>query len=274
MNAESENSNEAPIIVKIGGGAGINTKGIISDLANESRPVVIVLGANAIRDRVSERMEAPTKLITSVSGYDSVYSDKNAIDMIMMTYAGLARGRLVELCQRYGRNAVGLSGLDGQLIQGEKNRGIRVRENGKTLIRRDFSGKPREVNVNLLRLLLDSGYTPILSIPIMNTDGTALNADNDNIIAVLHRALEAQRIYQFIEAPGLLADPDDPASLIQSLSSTLLQEREALASGRMKRKLLAIRQLFEQGRTEVTIADGRTDTPYSDAIAGKGTIIS
>ena len=262
-----------PLIIKVGGGESINMEGIIRDLATEPQPIIVVLGANSTRDRLAEKLDMPTQMIQSVSGYDSVYTDQNAIDLIMMTYAGVARNRFVECCQRHGINAVGLSGLDGRLIQGERNRGIRVRENSKTLIKRDFSGKPRQINGNLLRLLLGQGYTPVLSIPIVDADGFAINADNDNIISALHRELDADRIYQFIEAPGLLADPDQPSSLIHKLSVSDVQMREDSASGRMKRKLLAIRQLFDEGYTQVIISDGRTETPYLDAVGGIGTVI-
>ncbi len=269
----SDQFDAQPIIVKVGGGSAINIEGLVRDLAEETEPLIVVLGANAVRDELAQRLNTPTTMLRSVSGYDSVYSDRNAIDAIMMSYSGLARNRFVETCQKFGINAFGISGLDGRIIQGERNRGIRVRENGKTLIKRDFSGKPRQVDSELLRLLTDRALVPVLSIPISDKDGTALNADNDNIITVLHRELRPKTIFQFIEAPGLLADPSDPSTLIQNVDASRLHEYEATAKGRMKRKLLAIRQLFEQGQTKVIISDGRSETPYRDAIAGKGTII-
>ncbi len=269
----SDQSFAHPVIVKIGGGSAINIEGMVRDLAEETEPLIIVLGANAVRDELAQKLNTPTTMLRSISGYDSVYSDRDAIDAIMMSYSGLARNRFVETCQKYGVNAFGISGLDGRVIEGERNRGIRVREHGKTLIKRDFSGKPRQVDGELLRMLIDRGLVPVLSIPISDADGTALNADNDNIITVLHRELQSKMIFQFIEAPGLLADPTDPSSLIHNVEASRLHEYEAMATGRMKRKLLAIRQLFEQGQTKVVISDGRSETPYQDAIAGKGTII-
>ena len=263
-----------PIIIKVGGGSAINIEGLVKDLAGETSPMIIVLGANAVRDELARKLNTPTKMIRSVSGYDSVHSDSDAIDAIMMAYSGLARNRFVEACQKNGVNAFGLSGLDGRIIEGERNRGIRVREGGKTLIKRDFSGKPRQIDSGLLRMLIGRGLVPVLSIPISDEKGTAINADNDNIITVLHREMSAKKIYQFIEAPGLLADPEDPSTLIHRVPEHRLQEYESRATGRMKRKLLAIRQLFEISPTELVIADGRVESPYQDAVAGKGTIIN
>jgi acetylglutamate/LysW-gamma-L-alpha-aminoadipate kinase len=260
-------------IVKIGGGASINLKGIVADLAELDEPFVILHGANALRDDLAEQLGTQRETLTSVSGYTSVYSDAQAIDLILMSYAGLRNKRLVELCQRHGINAVGLSGIDGALIQGQRNRGIRVREGDKTLIKRNFSGKPRKVNADLLRLLLDNGYTPVITIPIMDEQRVAINSENDDIVNVLQEALRAERIFQFIEAPGFLEDADDPRSLVGHLSPAELAEREQQVDGRMKRKMLALRKLFQAGATEVTIGDGRTEHPVRDALAGQGTVI-
>lgn len=260
-------------IIKVGGGASINLTGIVTDLAAIDEPLIVVLGANAVRDEIAERLGTPKKKLTSVSGYDSVFSDEQAMDAIMMAYAGLRCGRFVELCQRNGVNAIGLSGIDGRAVQGQRNRGIRVRENGKTLIKRDFSGKPKSVNASLFKLLLANGYVPVLTIPIIDEQGHAINSENDDIVNTLQQALHAERIVQLIEAPGFLDDKDDPGSLVHRLSRSELEQREQQVEGRMKRKMLALRHLFETGASSVIIADGRTQTPISDALAGKGTTI-
>ena len=260
-------------IIKVGGGAAINLDGIVRDLANLDGPVIVVLGANAVRDDIAERLGTPKKTLTSVSGYASVFSDEAAMDAIMMAYAGLRCSRFVELCQQNGVNAIGLSGIDGRAVQGLRNRGIRIREGGKTLIKRDFSGKPKSVNGPLFRLLMDNGYVPVLTIPIIDENGHAINSENDDIVNVLQQALSADHIVQLIEAPGFLDDKDDPTSLVPELSRSEIERREQQVEGRMKRKMLALRRLFESGASRVVIGDGRTQSPISDALAGKGTTI-
>ena len=192
----------------------------------------------------------------------------------MMSYAGIRSKRVVELCQRKGINAVGLTGLDGRTIEGKRNRGIRVKEGTKTLIKRDFSGKPKKVNAALLRLLLAQGYTPVLTIPIVDEQGFAINSENDDIVNVLQDALHAERIVQLIEAPGFLDDKEDESSLVHTIAKAELDTRESQVEGRMKRKMLALRRLFESGATEVIISDGRTEHPLQDALEGAGTRIS
>jgi [amino group carrier protein]-L-2-aminoadipate/L-glutamate 6-kinase len=260
-------------IIKIGGGAAINLEGIVRDISCIDGPAVVVLGANAVRDELAQRLGTPKRTLTSVSGYSSVFSDEKAIDAIMMAYAGLRCSRFVELCQLNGVNAVGLSGLDGRSVQGERNRGIRVREGGKTVIKRDFSGKPRDINASLFRLLMENGYLPVLTIPIIDEAGFAINSENDDIVNVLQQALGADHIVQLIEAPGFLDDKNDPGSLVRNLSRSELEQREQQVEGRMKRKMLALKRLIESGASRIVIGDGRGQTPIRDALAGKGTVV-
>jgi len=262
------------IIVKIGGGKAINIKGIIADLAGIDEPYLIVHGANALRDKLAEDLGQPKQVLTSVKGYSSVYSDEKLLDVMMMAYAGLRNKRIVELCQRHGINAVGLTGLDGKMVRGKRNQGIRVYQGKKLKIVRDFSGKPQSVNAPLLYLLLDSGYVPVLTVPIIDEHNAAINTENDDVVRVLQKALEAETVINLIEAAGFLENKDDAASLIKKIPASDLEAREDQVEGRMKRKMLAVRKLFEQGATRIIISDGRSDHPIADALAGKGTVIA
>ncbi len=261
------------IIVKIGGGSGINLKGVIADLAELDEQFIIVHGANAVRDKLAEDLGSPKKVVTSLSGYSSVFSDEKAIDIMMMAYAGLRNKRIVELCQQHGINAVGLSGLDGRLIQGRRNRGIKVKQGDKIKLLRDFSGKPQQINKGLLELLFNNGYVPVLCVPIIDENNFAINSENDDIVNVLQNVFHAEKIIQLIEAPGFLENKDDPSSLVKTMTPYELDSREEQVKGRMKRKILALRKLFKDGATTVVIADGRVEHPIADALNGKGTTI-
>ena len=262
------------MLIKIGGGESIALEAVISDLAEIEQPFVIVHGANVLRDQLAQRLGMEKKILTSLSGYTSVFSDQDALDVIMMSYSGLRNKQIVELCQRHGIDAVGLTGHDGRLVQGERNKGLRVRENGKTMIRRDLSGKPRAINTALLSLLLDNGYCPVLTIPIADEKGFAINSENDDIVAQIASQMELETVLQLIEAPGFLDDPENDRSLVASMSLAELRRREAGVEGRIKRKLLALTRLCEGGKTRVIIADGRVENPIKSALAGAGTHIS
>jgi acetylglutamate/LysW-gamma-L-alpha-aminoadipate kinase len=261
------------LIIKVGGGREINIDGIARDLPELHEKSIIVHGANAIRDQLAIDLGRPKKVITSVSGYSSVFSDDSAIDLIMMGYSGVKNKRLVEACQQNGINAVGLSGIDGGLIQGARNKGIRVKEGEKVLIVRDCSGKPKRVNKELLDLLLDHGYLPVICIPIADENKFAINSENDDIVNVLQQTFRAESVIHLIEAPGYLADKEDEGSLIGMIPKEDLPARESQVEGRMKRKMLALRNLLENGASKVIIADGRVEHPIRDALQGKGPII-
>ena len=261
-------------IIKIGGGSEINLEAIITELAELDEKFIIIHGANAYRDKLAKELNSPKKVITSQSGYQSVFTDETAMDIMMMAYAGYKNKRVVELCQQKGINAVGLSGVDGQLIRAKRNNGIRVREDGKTKIVRDFSGKPKEINKELLNMLLDNGYIPVLCVPLLDENNFAVNSENDDIVALLQREFGAEKVISLIEAPGFLEDKDNPESLVKTISQAELEQREQQVEGRMKRKILALRKLLDGGETTVILADGRIDNPIKNALSGGGTTIS
>jgi [amino group carrier protein]-L-2-aminoadipate 6-kinase len=261
------------IIVKIGGGKDINLEGVARDLAALPRPALVVHGANAARDALAAALGRDKTVVTALTGYDSVLSDDAAIELLFMAYAGLRNKLVVEALQRAGVNAVGLSGLDGRIVQGRRTSGFRVREGERVRIVRDRSGKPVAINRELLATLLAGGYTPVLTVPIADETGAAINSENDDVVALLQRELGAEAVVQLIEAPGILRDPGDPCSLAPRLSAGELAGWEATARGRFKRKLLALRRLLEAGAPYVVVADGRGEHPLADAMAGAGTVI-
>lgn len=262
------------LLIKVGGGETLNLPGIAAGIAAlEDEPVVVVHGANALRDALGRRLGVEKRVITSVSGYDSVYSDKEAIDLLLMAYAGLRNKRIVELLQGQGVNAVGLTGVDGAMVRGRRNRGIRVREGDKVRIKRDLSGKPLAVNRKLLSCLLDNDFTPVLTVPIVDEHGVAVNSENDDIVCLLDQVLKPRLVLQLVEAPGFLDDPNDPGSRVPRLDADEVARREAEAEGRMKRKMLALKRLVARPGAQVLMADGRVDDPVRRALAGHGTVI-
>jgi len=261
------------LIVKIGGGRGINIEGIAEDLAGITEPTVIVHGANAWRDELAAKLGVPVEVVTSLKGYDSVLSTEASMDVMLMAYAGLRNKRIVEALQQRNIAAVGLTGLDGRAIQGKRNSGIQCRQGERMVLRRDLSGKPQQVNTRLLSLLLENGYLPVLTVPICDETGHAISADNDDITAVLHRDLHASTVVSLLEAPGFLEDHEKADTVIPTMTRADVKQWEERASGRIKRKLHAINRLLDEYPAKVVIADGRTAHPLRDALAGQGTVI-
>ena len=117
------------IVVKIGGGEGINYDFICEDVAElikNGEKVVIVHGGSFEANLISEKLGKPPRMVTSVSGYESRYTDRETLDILTMVYSGKKNKLIVEKFQKLGVNAVGLSGLDGRILEGKKKSTIKI----------------------------------------------------------------------------------------------------------------------------------------------------
>ena len=112
------------ILIKIGGGSQLNLPAIAQDIQDLSlkESVIVVHGANAERDRLAEKLGHATRYLTSPSGHQGVYTDEQAIEIMLMAYSGLVNKKIVALFRSHGINALGLSGVDGGLWQGERKK--------------------------------------------------------------------------------------------------------------------------------------------------------
>ena len=235
---------------------------------------IIVHGANHEMSIVSQKLGKPERIVKSPSGFTSRYTDRETIDIFEMVYSGVANKRIVEKLHKYGINALGLSGLDGKLFVGKRKRYVKIVKDGKTkLLRDNYTGTIEKTNKELLELLLDNGYTPVIAPPAISFKNEPINVDNDRIIGALCKSLDIEIVISLFEAPGLLKDVEDPESLIKTIDKNNLDEYMRYAKGRMKKKIHHAKEAFENGVTKIIFADGRTDEPISKAIDGEGTII-
>lgn len=266
-----------PIVVKLGGSAGIDQNLALDDLAAlwPEQPMVFVHGANAALDEFTRSQGKEPTLVTSASGQVSRYTDQGTMDDFLAIYAGRTNKRLVEGLQARGVNAVGLTGLDGGIARGKRKSAIRVVEDGKPkVLRGDYAGSLTEIDTRLLTLLLDNGYLPVLTPPALSADGEAINVDGDKLALQLALALKASALVLLSNTTGLLADVNDPASLIQTIDvSDEVSTRDAMeaAAGRMKKKVQAGIDAVRSGIPLVVFGDARIEKPVSSALAGEGT---
>jgi acetylglutamate/LysW-gamma-L-alpha-aminoadipate kinase len=173
-----------------------------------------------------------------------------------------------------GINAVGLSGLDGRVLEGKRKDTITILEGGKRkVLRGDYTGKVERVNVGLLTLLLDHGYLPVLCPPAASYQGEAVNVDGDTAAAMLAAALKAEAFVMLSNVPGLLRELGNPASLIPRIPARTIEEFMSVAQGRMKRKLMAATIALGGGVGRVILADANVTHPIVSALEGRGTVI-
>ncbi len=266
------------LILKVGGAAGVDLDSVCNDLATlakEGQPWILVHGGSHETNVVAEKLGHPPKFVTSVSGYQSRYTDRTTLEIFEMVYCGKTNKGIVERLQKQGVNAVGLSGIDGRLLEGKRKTAIRVREAGKTrIIRDDLSGKIDTVNTDLIRLLTENGYHPVICPPGIADDGTAINTDGDRAAARIAAALGADTLVILSDVPGLLREFPDEGSLIRELKASEVDDAaEKYAKGRMKIKLLGAAEAVRDGVGRVVLGDSRPDAPVRAALDGAGTTI-
>ena len=267
-----------PIVIKLGGAAGVDADAVLADvaaLAAEGTPVVLVHGTSAAANALAERAGVPVRQITSPSGHVSRYTDPETLELYVAAAAGQVNKALVAGLQRRGCNAVGLSGVDGRLLVARRKDAVRAVENGRQrIIRDDFTGQLESANGELLRLLLAAGYTPVIAPLALGHAGERLNVDGDRAAALVAGSLAASALVLLSNVPGLLAHFPDESSLIRHLAPEQLGRAEEVAQGRMKKKVLAAREALSAGVEAVILADSRRPAPIRAALAGEGTVIA
>lgn len=264
-----------PLVVKVGGGAGVDMQTVCADVAalvGQGQPVVLLHGTSAAADALAQKAGVPVRQLTSPSGHVSRYTDPEMLEIYVAAAAGQVNKRLVATLQGLGCNAVGLSGVDGRLLLAERKDAVRTVEAGRQrIVRDDYTGKLVTANAGLLRLLLDAGYTPVVAPLALGSHAERLNVDGDRAAALVASALGAATLVILSNVPGLLASFPDESSLVQHVSPSQLDWAEQVAQGRMKKKVLAAREALAGGVPTIILADSRVPQPTQAALAGGGT---
>src|SRR5829696_8759886 len=261
-------------VIKIWGGAAIGEAAyarFVADLAELQLPVVLVHGGNAEFSALSTRLGMPPRMITNEKGRVSRYTDREAIDAMLMAYAGKVNKTLVAQLQQAGVNAVGLSAIDGRIATGRRKAVIRGTEDGKPkVLRDDHAGTIEQVDATLVRLLLDADYLPVLTPPALALEeGRPINVDGDTLAI----ELGAEGLFFFSDTPGLLLDKDDESSLIREIDAGDAERALAVAKGRMVVKVEAALVAIERGVGRVVFSDARAEHPIRRALEGEGTVV-
>jgi acetylglutamate/LysW-gamma-L-alpha-aminoadipate kinase len=266
------------IVVKAGGNGRLDMDAICADVAavaHEGQRILLVHGGSHETNVISEKLGHPPRFVTSVSGHVSRYTDRQTLEIFAMVTAGRINKLLVESLQKLGVNAVGLSGLDGRLVQAKRKQALRIVENGKRkVLRGDYSGKIETVNGGLLQTLVAAGMVPVVAPLAASHEGDALNVDADRVAAAISSALKADTLIILSDVPGLLREYPDETTLIPQIRQEQAPDMlDRYAEGRMKKKVLGAVEALSEGVGRVVIADGRIPQPVQQALAGQGTVI-
>jgi acetylglutamate/LysW-gamma-L-alpha-aminoadipate kinase len=263
------------VVVKVGGARAVNPSGAVADVAaltQEGENCVVVHGGSTAVDETLDELGEQAEYVETPRGVVGRFTDERTMEVFEMVLPGKLNTDLTAQLRKSGVNALGLSGVDGGLLTGPRKSAVKVVEDGKTKIRRgEHSGKIESVNHDLLESLLEDGYMPVVTVPMVANDGTPVNADADRAAAAVAGALGA-RLIVLTDVPGVLENPEDPATLIESAETPADLERvERAAEGFMGKKVMAAKEALAGGAASVVVADANADSPVRSALDGGGT---
>ena len=128
--------------------------------------------------------------------------------------------------------------------------------------------------MNLLHMLLESGYIPVITPLALADTGEAVNVDGDRVAAHVAAALNAATLVILSNVPGLLADVQNVNSIIAHVAACDIPGYEQVSTGGMRRKLMGTREALHGGVQQVIIADARVTNPIRSALIEKGTVFA
>ena len=241
------------VVVKYGGNAMVNEQ--LKQQVMEDIVLLWLIGVKVVLvhgggPEISELMKKLGKQPQFVDGLR--VTDQETVDIVQMVLAGKVNKTLVNLLEMKGGRAVGLSGMDGRLIE------AKMKDE-----RLGFVGEVTKIHISPVTDLLDKGYIPVVSTVGCDRQGNAYNINGDTAAAHIAGALNAERLIMMTDIAGILRDKDDPSTLIPEITLSKAKELYAsgVISGGMIPKVDCCVTALHAGVKNVVIMDGRV--PHS-----------
>lgn len=257
------------VVIKYGGNAMINEQ--LKQQVMEDMVLLWLIGVKVVLvhgggPEINELMDKLGKKTQFVDGLR--VTDKETVDIVQMVLAGKVNKTLVNLLEMKGGKAMGISGMDGRLIEAQ------IKDE-----RLGYVGKVTKVHITPILDLLEKGYIPVISTIGCDKYGNAYNINGDTAAAYIAGALGAQRLIMMTDIDGILRDKDDPSTIIPNITLTKIEELkgEGVISGGMIPKVDCCVEAIHKGVRNVVILDGRV--PHSILMElltdeGAGTMVS
>jgi acetylglutamate kinase len=247
------------MVIKIGGHAMVNDE-ILEETVRDIlllyftgiKPVVVHGGGPEITEKM-ERLGIRPKFVEGLR-----VTDKETLEVVEMVLDGKINSKIVSMFIKNGGKAVGLSGKDGLLIVAEKKIMRLKKGMEEMMVDLGFVGETKLVNPEILRILLDNGFIPVVSPVSADLEGNVYNLNADSVAGDLASALKAKKLIMLTDVPGILRDVNDKSSLVSRIRLSELEElleRGALKGG-MLPKVDAIAKALRGGVEKVHVIDG------------------
>ena len=241
------------VVVKYGGNAMINEQ--LKQQVMEDIVLLWLIGVRIVLvhgggPEINELMNRLGKKAEFVNGLR--VTDRETVDIVQMVLAGKVNKTLVNLLEMKGGKAIGLSGMDGRLIEAE----IKDEKLG-------YVGNITKIHIKPVLDLLEKGYIPVISTLGCDKQGNTYNINGDTAAAYIAGALNAERLFMMTDIAGLLKDKDDPTTLIPEIRTDEIPSlmEEGIISGGMIPKVKCCIDAINSGVENVVIMDGRV--PHS-----------
>ena len=241
------------VVVKYGGNAMINEQ--LKQQVMEDVVLLWLIGVKVVLvhgggPEINDLMDKLGKKPEFVDGLR--VTDKETVDIVQMVLAGKVNKTLVNLLEMKGGKAMGISGMDGCLIEAE------IKDE-----RLGYVGKVTNVNIEPITDLLEKGYIPVVSTIGCDKQGNAYNINGDTAAAYIAGALGAERLIMMTDIDGILRDRHDPTTIIPEVNIEDIKNLcdEGVISGGMIPKVDCCVEAIHKGVKNVIIMDGRV--PHS-----------
>lgn len=218
--------------------------------------IAVIHGGGKQLTAIAERLGVDQRIVNGRR-----VTDDQTLEIAKMVFAGQINLDILASLRRAGAQTVGLSGIDGNIIHARRREIQKVMNQETGLVETvDFGhvGDIVEIDVRLLRLLLDNGYIPVISSLGADEQGNIYNINADTIAAEIAVELQAEKLILMTDVDGILRDRADAASRISRLT---VDEAEALVTGKvvsagMLPKIAAIASLVRRGVRSAHIING------------------
>lgn len=239
------------IVIKYGGNAMVSEElkqQVMQDLVLLWLIGVKVVLVHGGGPEITDTLKAVGKETQWVDGLR--VTDKETAEIVQMVLAGKINKSLVNLLQTKGGKAMGISGIDGQMIKAE------VKDE-----RLGFVGRITEVNVEPINDLLEKGYIPVVSTIGCDNQGNVYNINADTAAAFIAGKLNAERLITMTDIAGILRDKNDPSSLIAHIDTVGIRKliEDGTISDGMIPKVQCCLDAIDMGVNRVIIMDGRVE---------------
>ena len=230
----------------------------------ESEGIILVHGGGKEVTKVCKQLGKEPRFVTSPSGIKSRYTDKETAEIFTMVMSGRINKTIVQMLQKNGINAIGLSGVDAKVIEADRKKKLLiVNEKGrKQAIDGGYTGKIRQVNSELINSLLEKGLTPVISPIAISEESEFLNVDGDRAAAYVAGKVGSDKVLFITNVDGLLMDD----KLVPKLTLAEAKEIRPKIGPGMEKKILASTEALDMGVTTALIANGQKENPISSAI--------